>query len=666
MDISALFQCRSIAVIGASRDQKKIGHHILKSLQKNSNLELFPINPHASTLLGLRTFASLKELPHPVDVAIIAVPFAAVESIVDECIQTHVKAVIIITSGFAENGKDGKEVQDRITQKLSQANILLLGPNTMGYIAPFDNIYASFGADDVTPGPIAVISQSGAMLSALFQAYASAKTGVSFAVSLGNRAGIDELSLLEHAAKDHHTRVIVLYMESFRNIPVLLSLASRIVKSKPIFLLKGGTTERGISAAVSHTAALATSQALLRDAAQQAGIVIVETFEQLVRASIASAKSAFLPEHLMVVTNAGGPSVVLVDEAVQAEVPLASLSAKTASMLAEQFPTLRPTNPLDLLGDATPEMFDLALNILSHDLTIDALACIVTQQSITDMDGITKVLMKPRGKRLVIACLTGGDQLEPYREKLRHAGVVVTEYPNEVVETMKALVQAQRNMEKTLPYAVLSLSSSAQPTKTTHTYPETFSDLQTVLESYGLRFPKQVLISDEKDFSELETLSFPLVAKTTDLALKHKAKLGAVIADIHDLGYARVAYNHLKQWNAPVVFQETITNAHEALVGMIRDPQFGWYCAVGLGGSLSDTLADRKYVFLPAQKTVIAYTLSQTKLASLLTKEQTHALVETINTLQHCALETNKLTELEINPLFITENNTIVADMKRG
>jgi len=126
--------------------------------------------------------------------------------------------------------------------------------------------------------------------------------------------------------------------------------------------------------------------------------VMVETFEQLVRASIASAKSAFLPEHLMVVTNAGGPSVVLVDEAVQAEVPLVSLSSKTASTLTEQFPTLRLANPLDLLGDATPEMFDQALTILSHDLNIDALACIVTQQSITDMDGITKVLMKPRGK----------------------------------------------------------------------------------------------------------------------------------------------------------------------------------------------------------------------------------------------------------------------------
>lgn len=660
MSLSALFHPRSVAVVGASRDQKKVGHQILINLQKNNTLELFPINPHAKTIADLPAYPSLSAVGKTIDLVFVAVPFPMVEHIVDECIGIHTKAVVILSAGFAETGEQGKAIQDRIAQKLGNAGIVLLGPNTMGYIVPYQHLYASFGANNVSQGPVAVISQSGAMLSAVFQEYASAKTGISFAVSLGNRTGIDENMCLEHAAEDPRTRVIAVYLESFYDIPTFLSLASKIVKTKPIFLLKGGTTERGITAAVSHTAALATPQALLRDAMLQVGVVMVDTFEQLVRATIAAAKSTFLPENVMVITNAGGPSVVLVDEASQAKVSLAKLSTQCKTNLAAEFPNLHIANPLDVLGDASAEEFDRALTILSHDITINAIACIVTQQSITDMSAITRVLKKPRGKRLMMVCLVGGDQLEPYRKTLKEHGILTTRYPNEVVETLQALEQARKNMDKTVIFpAQMNVDQS-------EIFPDTFLDLQHLLEKHGLQFPNQVLVKSESDLATTQTLQFPLVAKTTDLTLKHKAKLGAVIRDIQNEAQVKQAFTTLQRWHFPVVFQETVIGEVQALIGLHNDVQFGWYLAVGLGGSLSDTIADRAYCFLPAQQSALEHTILRTKLNAVLSQEQRSQLVETLNNLQHCALAVQNLTELEINPLFILKEIQVIADMKRA
>lgn len=659
MDLSALFHCRSVAVVGASRDPQKVGHQILASLKKNSDLRLVPVNPSGEDILGLHSVRSLSELGNPVDVAIIAIPFSLVEKIIDECIRVQVKAIVVISAGFAETNEEGREVQQRIMEKVNRAGILLLGPNTMGYIVPSRNLFASFGARDSTAGPIAVISQSGAMLSAIFQEFASAKTGVSFAVSLGNRAGVDENACLEYAEQDPNTRAIALYLESFSDIPQLLTLASRIVKKKPIFLLKGGTTQQGVTAAVSHTAALATPQVLLQDAARQAGIVLVENFEQFVRATVAVAKTTFLPEHLMVVTNAGGPAVVLADETEKAGIMLAKLSTETKEHISTTFPKLHISNPLDLLGDAKAEDFAQALDVLSRDLTIDAIACIVTQQSVTDMAAITQVLAKPRGKRVILACIVGGDQLEEYRRTLKSAGVLVVRYPNEAVETMQALAQARAFMEKTELFVL------PNDVKANKHYPETFLDLQKLLSEYGLQFPLQMIVEKESDLELLKTLQFPLFAKTTDMKLKHKAKLGGVIAHIETFEQAREAYGKLREFGYPVVFQQSVDGI-EALVGFHNDKQFGWYLAVGMGGSFSDVLSDRAYCFLPASKTVISNAISRTKFGSLLSPQQKDRLILLLHRLQLCMFETQGLQEVEINPLFITETGEVAADMKRG
>jgi acetyltransferase len=422
-------------------------------------------------------------------------------------------------------------------------------------------------------------------------------------------------------------------------------------------LLKGGTTEQGVTAAVSHTAALATPQTLLRDAAQQAGVVLVDTFEQFVRATTAAAKASYLPENLMVVTNAGGPSVVLMDEASHAAIPMAKLSSQTVQALRDAFPSFHIANPLDLLGDATAEDFDKALHILSTDLHIHAIACLVTEQAVTNMSKLTQVLAKPRGKKPLFVSLIGGAQLASYRKTLAEHGVITSEYPNEVVETMAALQQARRNMGKTLEWSSKKFSQ-------TQLLPKTFEQLQRALEQVGLRFPTQKILQKKEELRQLAELQFPLVGKTTSLTVKHKAKVGAVATNLASLKEAEQVFKQLIKWSGEVVYQETIVEGVQALVGLRNDPQFGWYLAVGLGGSLSDALEDRAYVFLPASPTTFARALKRTKLSTVLNIEQTEQCLKALLALQMLVLSTKNLQELEINPLFISNSSCVVADMK--
>ena len=664
MDLSPLFRSSSIAVVGASRDPNKVGHQIYKNLLLNKSLHLFPINPRAEEILGTKAHISLTSVQQPIDLVIIAVPAPVVESIVDECIAKKVQTVVIITAGFAEQGKQGKSIQARIAEKLAQAKIVLLGPNTMGFIDPHRNMYASFSAERVHEGSIALISQSGAILSALFQAYDSANTGVSFAVSVGNKGGLTELECIEYAEHDEYTKIIVLYLESFSNIPLFMKHAKRVSHTKPIFLLRGGVTSEGLHAAVSHTAALATPQALLIDAAEQAGIVLLDTLEQCVRASIAASRAAFLPEHLTVVTNAGGPAVVMVDEASTSHVPLSSLSSRTLSALQSVLPKIAPQNPLDLLGDASSHDLDEALTILAQDPHIDAVATLITQQSVTNMDEISQVLVKPRGKKVLFASFVGGDQLDPYRKKVAQAGVIVTRYPNEIIETLRALMLARKYMLR--PHQDAHIQATHRHNFPKHAYPKSFEQLQSLLAMYGLHFPQQKVITQKQEVPSLTSLSTPLIAKTTDLELKHKAQLGAVVGGVCDIGYAQTVFDHLQKWKHPVVFQEMITGGKEALIGFVLDSQFGWFMAVGIGGSMSDAIADRAYCFLPATRNEMLITVKKTRLSTILTPIQTNKFLDILEQLQTCVLATEDLKELEINPLFITEDSMIVADMKRG
>src|SRR5258708_7903084 len=412
--LSALLEPKSIAVVGVSLDPDKVGHQIFVNLLSFPG-ELYAVNPKHKKILGKPCFQSVLSIPSHVDLVVIVTPSMTVEGIINECIDKRVKAVVIITAGFAENGKAGRELQDRIAQKLTHNKILLLGPNTLGVIHPKAKLNASFAPKMIENGHIALISQSGAMLTTIFAEFESRGVGCSFALSLGNKAGISELEALEHALDDPQTHCIALYLESLSNAQKFLSLCKIVSKKKPIIFLKGGTTDAGQAASLSHTAALATNGVLLKEASFQMGFVLVDTIEQFFETAFFVDKlltdKEKLPQSLIIITNAGGPGVNATDLASKWGVPLASWSKDIAGTFARELPRVAPHNPTDLLGDAGTEDVRLALELAHEDPGVESILLIITPQSVTDIPGITNMIIEKYSththKPLIVALMGG-------------------------------------------------------------------------------------------------------------------------------------------------------------------------------------------------------------------------------------------------------------------
>lgn len=666
-----LLSTKSIAVIGASNHREKVGHQIVRNLlDEKTDRHIYPINPVSETILGLPVWESLTKLRRKVDLVIIATPAQTVATLIDEIIERNrhfsakekVKAVIIITAGFAEIDKKGIELQHLIATKLRLANIILLGPNTLGILAPHLKLNASFAQHHIPVGNLGIISQSGATLTALFDALQGSQCGVSFAISLGNKAGITENDCLEFAAEDHTTEVILLYLESFSDLPHFFELTSKISKVKPIIVLKGGTSQRGQQAAASHTAALATNQVLLQAAATQMGFTLVENIEELINVSFFLALHRQTPENVMVVTNAGGPAVNTIDELEKHNVDLAQWSSQSLKDFADSIPQVVPHTPLDLLGDASPERFRIALQIAQHDMNVDAILVIATPQAVTDMSGIVQELIAMKGKKPLFVSLIGGEHLEKLRNQLRDHSIFCTPYPNDSVDvlaTMKKISQTKYRKE------TFATAGKRKAKLTQVPYPPTLQQAFELLKKYDFHLPKYHLIT-QHNLDELEKIQYPVFVKTANLSLVHKAKIGAVYGLVQNSAEAMLAYQTMSRFGNEVLFQEAVKIEQEILLGAVEDPQFGLYMTVGLGGSYTNLLGDRSYVFLPTTLPNLREAWQKTKAATLFVNqpEINKKIVEQMLNLQKLLIENPWIESLEINPLAINEKGVWATDVK--
>lgn len=665
---------KSWAVIGASRDRSKVGHQIFRNLLTNKKLDTFPVNPSAQQLLKHTVYRSILDIPASVDVAVVVVPAAWVAAVIDECIEKKVKGVIIISTGFAETSKSGKQLQLQLTDRLNEAGIPLIGPNSLGVLFPHQGINATFAGDQIEAGHLGLISQSGAMLTALFSHLESSPAGCSFALSLGNKAGLTEVDGLRYAANDLQTKVIACYLESLSSLPEFFALASQITLEKPIIVLKGGRSRKGQKATVSHTAALATNYELLKAASRQMGFVLVDTIEELIQSALFLEQQRDLPENVMILTNAGGPGVNTTDLFEQARVTLTNWSDHSLRAFAHEFPQLKPGNPFDLLGDANTDRFRFALRQAQRDMNVDAIHLVITQQAVTDIAEIVKMIGQEKGKKPILVSLIGGDGLEPFRQKLRTQQITAMTYPNQVtailrVTQLSRLAKYQRSMftpnkDKGPTDVPATRATSGQTPLIQPNITEAFHLLQRA----GLQVPKfQTVVG----VSDVKVLQLPAFAKTSNLSVKHKKKLGAIYGIVNNQAEARMAYHQLKKFGNEVLFQSLIEIDVEILLGAQRDPQFGPYLTFGLGGSQTNILKDRSYVFLPATKSYIASVFRSTLAYELVkvydTENGTHLLDQLLAyfvQFQRVMLEHPEIVELEINPLVINSQGIWAADVK--
>jgi acetate---CoA ligase (ADP-forming) subunit alpha len=457
MDLEPFFNPKSVAIIGASREPRKFGHVIFKNfVESEFKGKTYPVNPKAETILGLKAYQSLKDVPDELDLAVIAVPAPIVPSAIDECLAKNVKAAVIISGGFREIGAKGEALEREIKEKTARSNLRIIGPNCIGVYDPASHVdtlfLPTYRLRRPKAGPIAFISQSGAFGSAVLDWAASQDIGISKFISIGNKIDVDEVDLLNYLVNDPLTSCITVYVESIGRGREFLKVASKVTESKPLIVLKGGTTPEGAHAALSHTGSLAGSAKIYRGVLEQAGAIQAQTVDELFDYARVLAYQP-IPKNrkdIAIITNGGGFGVISADEVSRLGLKLASFSPETMKTLQEKLPDYAvPHNPLDLVGDADVERYRFALNAVSSEPDVGVVLVIVLLQTSyieSDVvDAITEA-QSTYGKPTIV-CTIGGEFTQMLIKMLEADHIPSYVTPERAVNAINALIKYRKALE---------------------------------------------------------------------------------------------------------------------------------------------------------------------------------------------------------------------------
>ncbi|HQI27930.1 MAG TPA: CoA-binding protein, partial [Sedimentisphaerales bacterium] len=449
MSLQTFFNPKSVAIVGASRQKGKVGYEILANLVAGGYAgKIYPINPKAEEIDGLKVYPDLASIGETPDLVIVIVPAQYVAGVLEECSKVRVKSVIIITAGFKEVGPEGKKLEEEIIQIARRSGIRFIGPNCLGLISPSHKLNASFGGDLPVPGGIAYISQSGALLAAILDTANANGIGFSSLVSIGNKADVDELDLIETFGAQRETKVIAGYLENIKDGNAFVREAELISQKKPILLMKSGSTAAGAKAASSHTGSLAGGDVAYESAFRRAGVIRCESIKEQFDFAQAFANQP-LPKgpKVAVITNAGGPGIMAADAIEQKGLTFAKLTDETKKKLAEKLPAAANVhNPVDVLGDALADRYEYAIDVTLDDPNVDAAVVLLTPQAMTQSKETAEALVrisKKKGKP-VLACFLGAAKVQPGIEVLRKGGVPQYDSPESAVATLYVMSEYVR------------------------------------------------------------------------------------------------------------------------------------------------------------------------------------------------------------------------------
>jgi len=440
-ELKPLFEPKSVAVVGASREPWKTGHIILKNIiEAGYKGKIYPVNPKANEILGLKTYPKITAIPDDVDLVVVVVPARFVPSVMEDAGIKGVKAAVIISGGFAETGPEGAKLQEEVKKVARKYGIRFLGPNCQGVNNPHMGLCASWPLIKKA-GPLAIVSQSGTV-AATFEIWAEREgVGISKMVALGNRADINEIDVLEYLGEDPNTKAIGMYIESVSDGRRFLEVASEVTRKKPVVILKGGRTEAGARAVASHTGSLAGSYAIYLAAFKKVGVLPVDSIEELYDVTKGL---ALLPQpkgnKILIVTSSGGSGIIATDYSEMLGLNVTSLTNKIAATLRERLPSYCIVkNPLDLTGDATADRYDTVLREVVNDPNVDIVLTIFGDPIPKANEVIEKYFRL--GKTIVPVYLGGGDVEEVEKELMHSKGIPVFPTPERGIRVIKALYE---------------------------------------------------------------------------------------------------------------------------------------------------------------------------------------------------------------------------------
>jgi len=670
--LESLLFPHSVAVIGATPKKGKVGYAMLANMRSFDG-DVYPVNPNHERILGMRCYPSVLDAPH-CDMAVVVVPARAVPKVIEQCGMAGVKVAVVITAGFKESGVEGLKLERQMLEAAKPYALRILGPNCLGVANPRIGLNATFGATMPEAGNVAVLSQSGALLTSIMDWAQRLRLGFSAVVSLGNKADINENDILTMLKDDEKTDVILGYIEGASDGRGLIEVAKGLTRTKPVVFVKGGRTMAGSRAVSSHTGSLAGSDAAYEAAFKQCGIIRAYTLEELFDvALLLSAHPTQIGNRIGILTNAGGLGIMASDACVLYGLELARLSPATIEKLKGMLsPAASFYNPVDVLGDAQPQTYSSALSVLCDDEGVDAMVCLTSPQAMTDIRAVARAIAGTQSKKPILACFVGGIRSEEGVDVLRRENVPTYPYPERAMFSLGRAATLGSGVEEDDEVVRLD-ADDASVRALIHRALDTgrttlgVQDIE-VLKAYGIPTAPSVLARDvEEALSAAHTIGYPVVLKVVSPQISHKTDVKGVMTGISDDSELEAAYSTLmamvERYTRDAVVQgvlvQRMERGMEVILGATEDSQFGRLLMFGLGGVYVEVLKDVAFRVAPIGHSQALKMVREIKTYPLLAgvrgekRYDVEAVAESIQRLSQLMEDNPEIVELDINPMIV-------------
>ncbi|HUH96267.1 MAG TPA: bifunctional acetate--CoA ligase family protein/GNAT family N-acetyltransferase [Anaerolineales bacterium] len=696
--LDAIFAPRTVAVIGATETAGSVGRTIVWNLISTPfGGTVFPVNPKHPSILGIKAYPNIASAPEAVDLAVVVTPAPTVPGIIHECVEAGVKGAVIISAGFKETGQAGAELERQVMENAQRGKMRIIGPNCLGVMNPTTGLNATFANNMARRGSVGFISQSGALCTAILDWSLRENVGFSAFVSIGSMLDVDWGDLIYHLGDDPHTESIVMYMETIGDARAFLSAAREVALAKPIIVIKPGRTEGAARAAASHTGSLTGSDQVLESAFRRSGALRVNSIAELFyMAEVLAKQPRPQGRRLTILTNAGGPGVLATDALITNGGELAPLSAEALAAFDQLLPAAwSHNNPVDILGDASPERYGKALEIAAKDPNSDGILIILTPQAMTDPTATAEALA-PHTKSLgkpVIATWMGGNDVAPGEAILNKANIPSFPYPDTAARVFDYMANYSENL-RSLYETPLPVGNDGQDQvdrgraariiqavrASGRTILTEFESKQ-LLAAYGIPVVEtRIATSKEQAVGAADAMGYPVVLKLHSETITHKSDVGGVQLDLKDARAVEKAFSAIAESVRTragardflgVTVQPMIKlEGYELILGSSIDPQFGPVLLFGLGGQLVEVFKDRALGLPPLTTTLARRMMEQTRIFTALKgvrgrKAVDLAALETLLVrFSQLIAEQRWIKELDVNPLLASDENLLALDAR--
>lgn len=701
--LAKLFNPSSIAVVGVSEDPSKLGSVLFSNIVDSGYKgKVYPVNPKHDTLYGMKTYKSVGAIKGKVDLVTIAVPSKFVIEIMKEAGKKGVKAAIVITAGFKEIGKD--ELEKELVKTAKKYKIRLLGPNCLGMINPMVDLNASFAASTPEKGNISFLSQSGAFCTAVLDMAVEKNLGFSHFVSLGNKADIGELDLLDMWYKDDNVNVIGAYLEEISKGKEMLELVRQNDNKKPLIMFKPGKSSNAQKAISSHTGSLAGSAETFQAAIRQNGIIESNEVNEMFYTMMGFSWSP-LPKgpRIAVITNAGGPGIIATDEIVEHGLEMAEISAKSKKAMRNFLPpTASLNNPVDVIGDALAQRYRAPIDVLMQDKNVDAILVILTPQLVTQIEETAKLIINSAKlyEKPIFPVFLGGKYAKTGLQRLYDNKIPAFIYIQDAVKVIQKMYQYQSFQDKAnkagerRKLALTKIQGKGKYRKELQKLvkeekinpPEEL--VAKMVAEVRLDLPDQIISNKLKDILHFAEDRYPVVAKATTESIAHKTDVKALYLNIRNEQELVEKFEELqrtiekvnKKKNGEILVQEQIEANESLLIGANRDggsdvyedgsKGFGHLIVVGKGGIYTEVYKDIQTTLVPSTRAEFETTFDRTKVSQILRgargleKLAVKEVLDALESVQKLVLLYPEIQSLDINPIMVNKKRAVVVDIK--